>query len=106
MGWLGQGSGRPSRIVTPLSQPLPGVEPERPSPRPLQPPPTEVTVLSNGVRVISEASPVRLLRYLQSEPARQGSVAGCSSLLPVLYTGETLEHMTALQACCCVVTLW
>lgn len=58
MGWLKGGA---ARVTTPLSQPLPGVQPEQPAFRPLAPPPTEVTVLENGVRIISEASPVGLV---------------------------------------------
>lgn len=98
MGWLGQGSGRPSRIVTPLSQPLPGVEPERPSSRPLQPPPTEVTVLSNGVRIISEASPgptASLGMYVNSGSIYEtASDSGSSALLECLGFKATAHRPT------------
>lgn len=47
-----------ARISTPLTQPLPGITPEQPSAAPTSTPPTEMTVLENGVRIISEASPV------------------------------------------------
>lgn len=49
----------PSRVATPLTQPLPGVIAEAGYKGPRDPPPTEVTTLPNGVRIVSEASMVR-----------------------------------------------
>lgn len=49
------------RISVPLTQALPGITPELPFRPSAQPPPTEVTVLDNGVRIVTEASPVSWL---------------------------------------------
>lgn len=46
------------RISVPLTLPLPGVMPELPYRATPEPPPTEITVLDNGVRIVSESSPV------------------------------------------------
>lgn len=46
------------RITTALSDPLPGITPNAPYKASSEPPPTEITTLSNGVRIISESSPV------------------------------------------------
>jgi hypothetical protein len=54
--WLPSG---PNRINTPLTQPLPGVEAVEGLHAANEAPPTEVTTLSNGVRIVSEASMVR-----------------------------------------------
>lgn len=53
--WLANGG---KRIATPLTEPLPGVNPNAPYRASLAPPPTEITVLENGVRIVTEASPV------------------------------------------------
>jgi hypothetical protein len=53
--WLPSG---PNRVSTPLTQPLPGVEAVEGLHAPNEPPPTEVTALPNGVRIVSEASMV------------------------------------------------
>lgn len=53
--WLPSG---PNRISTPLTQPLPGVQVVEGLHASDEPPPTEVTTLSNGVRIVSEASMV------------------------------------------------
>ena len=57
--WLPETSGGRARISTPLTQTLPGLSQMPAYTAPSERPPTEVTVLSNGVRVISEATPVR-----------------------------------------------
>eukprot|EP00955_Chlamydomonas_euryale_P002649 28338-Chlamydomonas_euryale.AAC.3 len=57
--WLKPSAGGSSRIDTPLTQPLPDLPQVSPYVVPKRAPPTETTVLSNGVRVISEATPVR-----------------------------------------------
>lgn len=59
LSWLH--GAQPPRISVPLTQQLPGIEAERPFPSPSGAPPTETTVLDNGVRIVSEASPVRAL---------------------------------------------
>lgn len=56
--WLPEAKGGSPRLTTPLNDPLPGVMSVPPFRAPTEPPPTEVTVLSNGVRIISEATPV------------------------------------------------
>lgn len=59
--WL---SDAKTRIATPLNAPLPGVHHVPAYMAPSEAPPTKVTVLKNGVRVISEASPVSsVVRY-------------------------------------------
>ncbi|KAG2449781.1 hypothetical protein HYH02_005305 [Chlamydomonas schloesseri] len=95
MGWLKDGAGR---VSTPLSQPLPGVQPEQPAFRPLAPPPTEVTVLDNGVRIISEASPgptASLGMYINSGSIYENaSNSGCSALLECLGFKATTHRNT------------
>ena len=59
VGWLGKLLGSSSRIDTPLTDPLPGVEVPPPS-LPSKAPTTETTTLPNGVRIASEATPVRI----------------------------------------------
>ncbi|GIL94697.1 hypothetical protein Vretimale_918 [Volvox reticuliferus] len=95
LDWLKSGD---KRISTPLSQPLPGIQPERPGLPPLVPPPTQITVLDNGVRVISEASPgptASLGLYINS-----GSIyetpqnSGCSALLECLGFKATTHRPT------------
>jgi hypothetical protein len=54
LSWLKQDS----RPDVPLDQALPGVIPEVPFRPSMHPPPTEVTTLANGVRIVTEASPV------------------------------------------------
>jgi hypothetical protein len=54
--WLSSGS---LRVATPLTQPLPGVAADSGFRAPREQPPTEVTTLPNGVRIVSEASMVR-----------------------------------------------
>lgn len=79
--WLPEGTGGFKRISTPLTQPLPGVV-EVPAYRaPSQPPATEVTVLPNGVRIISEASPVSEPCNLMHACMRthSGTLTGCST---------------------------
>ena len=51
----------PARLTTPLTQPLPGLAQREPHSFPHSSPPTEITVLPNGVRIISEATPVSKL---------------------------------------------
>ncbi|GFR42591.1 hypothetical protein Agub_g3518 [Astrephomene gubernaculifera] len=86
------------RITTPLSQPLPGVQPERPCPRPLAPPPTEITVLENGLRIISEASPgptASLGMYINSGSVYENeSNSGSSALLECLGFKATTHRDT------------
>ena len=60
VSWLGKLLGSSSRINTPMSDPLPGVEVPPPS-MPSKAPTTEMTTLPNGVRIASEATPVRNL---------------------------------------------
>lgn len=47
-----------SRVSVPLSKPLPGVDSGAKFLAPLEEPPTEVTTLPNGLRIVSEASVV------------------------------------------------
>lgn len=54
--WLPTG---PQRVNTPLTHPLPGLKEVTGLSASTEPPPTEVTTLSNGVRIVSEASMVR-----------------------------------------------
>jgi hypothetical protein len=54
--WLGAGAS--TRVSTPLTKALPGTNQRNGYAIPLQPPPTEVTTLPNGVRIVSEASTV------------------------------------------------
>lgn len=49
-----------SRVGVPLTQPLPGVLSSTSFSSPLDAPPTDVTVLPNGLRVVTEASTVRM----------------------------------------------
>ncbi|KAG2497396.1 hypothetical protein HYH03_004551 [Edaphochlamys debaryana] len=95
MGWLGQAG---KRIATPLTQPLPGIEPERPSYAPLSPPPTEITVLSNGVRIISEASPgptASLGMYINSGSIYETKEnSGCSAMLECMGFKATTHRDT------------
>lgn len=46
------------RITTPLTKPLKGLKVPPPYRASKEPPPTEITTLENGARIISEASPV------------------------------------------------
>jgi len=55
--WL-VGSGASTRVSTPLTKALPGSSQRNGYAVPLQAPPTEVTTLANGVRIVSEASTV------------------------------------------------
>lgn len=107
MGWSQENT---KRIVTPMSQPLPGVEPERHAARPLAAPPTEITVLSNGVRIISEASPVSLrssrhgLRHQSANfghPYRAPQLAWVYTLIPVAFTRrpKTLVSHLPMRVC-------
>jgi hypothetical protein len=57
-GWLGPSLGS-TRVSTPLTKALPGTSQRNGYAVPLEPPPTEVTTLGNGVRIVSEASTVR-----------------------------------------------
>ena len=57
-GWLSKIFGGSSRISTPLTDPLPGVELPSPAAVLSGPPSTETTSLSNGVTIASEATPV------------------------------------------------
>ncbi|GLC34134.1 hypothetical protein PLESTB_000841100 [Pleodorina starrii] len=95
LDWMKDG-GR--RITTPLSQPLPGVQPERPSLPPLSPPPTQITVLDNGVRIISEASPgptASLGMYINSGSIYETAQnSGCSALLECLGFKATSHRPT------------
>lgn len=56
LAWLGNKDS--GRISVPLTQPLPGTAASTPYTAPTVVPPTEVTVLSNGARIVSEASSV------------------------------------------------
>jgi len=57
--WLSSGA---LRVGTPLTDALPGVDTDTGFKGPKDPPPTRVTTLPNGVRIVSEASLVgRLL---------------------------------------------
>lgn len=51
--WLSSGA---LRVGTPLTDALPGVDPESGFKGPNEPPPTLITTLDNGVRIVSEAS--------------------------------------------------
>lgn len=51
--WLSSGA---LRVGTPLTDALPGVDPESCFKGPNEPPPTLITTLDNGVRIVSEAS--------------------------------------------------
>jgi hypothetical protein len=51
--WLSSGA---LRVSTPLTDALPGVNPESGFKDPKEPPPTLITTLDNGVRIVSEAS--------------------------------------------------
>ena len=68
--------GGSSRVSTPLSDPLPGVAiPEHIAP-PKDAPKTEMTTLSNGLKVASENTPVRF--WMNSTPPLELSTfAGC-----------------------------
>ena len=55
--WLGPSAS--TRVSTPLTKALPGTQQKNGYAVPLEPPPTEVTTLPNGVRIVSEASTVR-----------------------------------------------
>ena len=71
VGWLGKLLGGSSRIDTPMTDPLPGVEVPPPS-LPSKAPTTEATPLSNGVTIASEATPVRIqpsFRYASDFPS-------------------------------------
>lgn len=107
--WLPEGTGGFKRISTPLTQALPGVV-EVPAYRaPSQPPATEVTVLPNGVRIISEASPV-------SEPCNlmhacmhthSGTPTACSKSSNHKHSGgskdqATRDHQAAGHVVLCV----
>lgn len=56
LSWLP--ASQPRRVLTPLSYPLPSFTPPPGLHAPSSPPPTEITTLANGARIISEASPV------------------------------------------------
>jgi hypothetical protein len=64
--WLGASAS--SRVATPLTKALPGTSQRNGYAVPLQPPPTEVTTLPNGVRIVSEASTVRPRPLLLHSP--------------------------------------
>lgn len=57
--WLSSGA---LRVSTPLTDALPGVDAEAGFKGPKDPPPTRITTLDNGVRIVSEASLVRVLQ--------------------------------------------
>lgn len=57
--WLSTGA---LRVSTPLTEALPGVDPDPGFKGPKDPPPTLVTTLENGVRIVSEASLVSVER--------------------------------------------
>lgn len=69
--WLGAAAS--SRVSTPLTKPLPGTQQKNGYAVPLEPPPTEVTQLPNGVRIVSEASTVRASCRAAAAPARLAS---------------------------------
>ena len=58
--WLGSLFGGSSRISIPLTDPLPGVELPHALQPPANAPSTQTTTLSNGIKVASEATLVRL----------------------------------------------
>jgi hypothetical protein len=67
------------RIAVPLDQPLPGVEGAAAHQQGSEEyPPTECTQLDNGVRILSEATPVR--RALAGVPNRPRPAGSCCSL--------------------------
>lgn len=76
MSWLKDGA---RRTRVPLTHPLPGVQPETPFRPSVHPPPTEVTVLDNGVRVVTEASPVSTQAGACRWGSRQGALNGSDS---------------------------
>ncbi|KIY94945.1 hypothetical protein MNEG_13019, partial [Monoraphidium neglectum] len=52
--WLGPSAS--TRVSTPLTKALPGTHQKNGYAVPLEPPPTKVTTLPNGVRIVSEAT--------------------------------------------------
>ncbi|KAJ9520796.1 hypothetical protein QJQ45_013974, partial [Haematococcus lacustris] len=77
-----------AREQTPLTQPLPNVEPSQPYRAPSSPPPTEITTLPNGVRIVSEAMPgptSSIGLYVNSGSIYEDDRSrGCSALLECL----------------------
>ena len=58
-GFLSSLFGGGSRVETPMTDPLPGVHLPAHTAAPAQPPTTDFTTLSNGVKIASENIPVR-----------------------------------------------
>jgi processing peptidase subunit alpha len=58
VGFFGQLFGKSSRVQVPLTDPLPGVDVSHQD-VPAEAPRTEMSTLSNGVKVASENTPVR-----------------------------------------------
>ncbi|GBF91706.1 mitochondrial-processing peptidase subunit alpha [Raphidocelis subcapitata] len=96
--WLGEGAS--TRVSTPLTKPLPGAAQRNGYAVPLQAPPTEITTLPNGVRIVSEAStgPISSLGiYVNSGSIYETpETSGASALLECLAFKST-QHRDSLR---------
>jgi hypothetical protein len=83
--WLNSGHGR---LTVPLTSPYLEAA-HSPAVIPDEPPPTEVTTLSNGVRIVSEASTVRAVASMRQAAASlsMSSHPGCMSQGPTASLG-------------------
>ena len=84
--WLPEKSGGVSRLATPLTHPLVSAAtiPAAGRDENSDPPPTEITTLKNGVRIISEATPVGHYRWAVSMVSRaiSSDVHACVPRVP------------------------
>eukprot|EP00197_Chlamydomonas_leiostraca_P004553 CAMPEP_0202861894 /NCGR_PEP_ID=MMETSP1391-20130828/3130_1 /ASSEMBLY_ACC=CAM_ASM_000867 /TAXON_ID=1034604 /ORGANISM="Chlamydomonas leiostraca, Strain SAG 11-49" /LENGTH=548 /DNA_ID=CAMNT_0049541343 /DNA_START=16 /DNA_END=1662 /DNA_ORIENTATION=- len=99
LSWL-PNEAKPSKITTPLTQPLPGVTPNAPYRASSEPPPTEITTLSNGARIISEASPgptSSLGLYVNSGSIYETPAESGSSALLECMAFKSSRHRGSLQ---------
>jgi hypothetical protein len=78
--WLGEGAS--TRLATPLTKPLPGTAQRNGYAVPLQPPPTEITTLPNGVRIVSEASTVGGGSRRSARAARRAAISAVPRVAP------------------------